>query len=397
MTQRVTQELRGLRNLPYGTARTAATETIVRRVEAEGPRESLAEALLDLVEAYTFSGEGAKSFVTFARLLRLWDQSPELFDATDRRNLFWEFKWIAADLADFPQISPEQAEAFLADMQRRFELAGNGLSSVRMSSFLWAWWTGRSDVEQARLAWIGGERDEFEDCEACTIGNQASYFAETGDYESAVAIGMTQQSRCNKEPACTHHATALAALLNGDPELALAQHRLALATTTDENSDNASARAKCFEMLARGGRLETALAILRNDDAAQLRGAASPLLQLRFLLGIVAGLSANLPERSELSTGLLDAEMGDVASLHAWATHEARNLAERFDARNGNGYYVSRLERSLAATRAEHPLPEESSAIPVTDSAAHYEATPADPAPTTESVERCLLYTSRCV
>ena len=29
-------------------------------------------------------------------------------------------------------------------------------------------------------------------------------------------------------------------------------------------------------MLARGGRLETALAILRNDDAAQLRGAASP-------------------------------------------------------------------------------------------------------------------------
>ena len=76
--------------------------------------------------------------------LRLWDQSPELFDAADRRNLFWEFKWIAADLADFPQISPEQAEAFLADMQRRFELAGNGLSSVRVSRFLWAWWTGRS-------------------------------------------------------------------------------------------------------------------------------------------------------------------------------------------------------------------------------------------------------------
>ena len=56
MTQRVTAELRGLRDLPYGTARTAATETIARRVEAEGPPEALAEALLDLVEAYTFSG-----------------------------------------------------------------------------------------------------------------------------------------------------------------------------------------------------------------------------------------------------------------------------------------------------------------------------------------------------
>ena len=367
MTQRVTAELRGLRDLPYGTARTAATETIARRVEAEGPPEALAEALLDLVEAYTFSGEGAKSFVTFARLLRLWDQSPELFDAADRRNLFWEFKWIAADLADFPQISPEQAEAFLADMQQRFEFAGNGLSSVRMSRFLWAWWTGRSDVEQSRLAWIGGERDEFEDCEACTIGNQTHYFVEIGDYESAVAIGVTQQSRCNKEPACTHHATALAALLSGDPELALAQHRLALATTTDENNQNASARTKCFEMLARGGRLETALAILRNDDAAQLRGAASPLQQLRFLLGIIAGLSANLPEHSDLETGLPDPEMGDVASLHAWATREAGLLAEKFDARNGNDYYALRLDRALAAPLAERPLPEESPAIPAFD------------------------------
>ena len=111
MTQRVTQELRGLRNLPYGTARTAATETIVRRVEAEGPRESLAEALLDLVEAYTFSGEGAKSFVTFARLPRLWDQSPELFDATDRRNLFWEFKWIAADPVSYTHLDVYKRQA----------------------------------------------------------------------------------------------------------------------------------------------------------------------------------------------------------------------------------------------------------------------------------------------
>lgn len=374
LTQRVTQELRRLRDLPYGTARTAATETIARRVEAEGPREALAEALLDLVEAYTFSGEGAKSFVTFARLLRLWDQSPEVFDAADRRNLFWEFKWIAADLADFPQISQEQAEAFLIDMQRRFELAGNGLSSVRMSRFLWAWWTGRSDVEEARLAWIAGERDEFEDCEACTIGNQTSYFVESGDYESAVAIGVTQQSRCNKEPACTHHATALAALLVGDPELALAQHRLALATTTDENRENASARTKCFEMLARGGRLGTALAILRNDDASQLRDAASPLQRLRFLLGIVAGLSANLPEHAVLETGLQGAEMRDVASLHAWAVREAGQLAASFDARNGNDYYRSRLDQALVAMLAERPLPEEPSVIAPLDTPKFAEA-----------------------
>ncbi|MCA0380231.1 MAG: hypothetical protein LCH36_12505 [Actinobacteria bacterium] len=364
MTRQTIGELRGLRDLPYGTARTAATETLARKIEADGPQEVLAEALLDLVEAYTFSGEGAKSFVAFARLLRLWDESPELFDAADQRNLFWEFKWIAADLADFPQITPEQAEAFLADMQRRFELAGNGLSSVRMSRFLWAWWTGKSDVEQARLAWIGGERDEFEDCEACTIGNQTVYLTEIGEYAQAVALGITQRSSCNKEPACTHHATALAALMTGDPALALEQHKLALATTSDENRSIGQARAKCFEMLARGGRLHAALCILRNDDAAQLQGASSPLIQLRFLLSLLSGLSANLPEQADLETGLRAPEMRTVGALHAWAKAEAAQLVTRFDARNENDYYARRLARALSAEPAAQPLPAESSAIP---------------------------------
>ncbi len=244
--------------------------------------------------------------MVFARLLRLWDDSPELFDGGDRHNFFWEFKWIAADLADFPKISSEQAEAFLEDMQRRFELEGIGLSTVRMSRFLLSWWTGDPNVEQARLAWVGGVRDEYEDCEACTIGNQTAYFTETGDYARAVELGLTQHSRCNKEPACTHHSTALAALLSGQPELALQQHKLALATTTDENDDNAPARAKCFELLARGGRLDVALRVLRNHDSALLRHSPSPLLTLRFLLGILAGLAANMPEAAELETGLRD-------------------------------------------------------------------------------------------
>lgn len=367
MNRTVARELADIRRMPYGTARTAAAEAVARRIEAEGPREHLAEALLDQIEAYNFDGDGAKSFVVFARLLRLWDGSPELFDEDDRRNLFWEFKWVAADLSDYPQISVGQAKAFLADMQRRFELAGNGTAAVRMSEFLWRWWAGQPGAEEARLAWVGSLRDEFEDCRACTVGNQATYLVETGRYDEAVAMGMTQHWACNKEPSCTHHATALAALLTGDPELALARHKLALAATTEDNGDNGPARAKCFELLARGGRLTQALRILRGDDAALLTTGETPLLRLRFLLGLIAGLSANLPESSDVETGLRDPELRTVASLHAWALAEARSSGDLFDARNGTPFYADALARARAARPAERPLPEEEMPAPPPD------------------------------
>lgn len=360
MSASVAQELQDIRRMPYGTARTAAAEAVTRRIDAEGPREKLPEALLDLVEAYTFDGEGSKSFVVHARLTRLWDESPELFDSGDRRNFFWELGWVASDLADFPQISREQAEAFLADMERRFQLDGHGLSAVRARHFFWAWWAGQPNAEEARLAWAAGFPDDMDFCRACLIGHQTMYLTEAGRYAEAIEMGLSQDDDCNREPACTHQATALAALLSGDPALAHAQYALALSTMTEGNRDNAPARGKGIELLARGGQLERALRTLRNDDIKLLRAGSSPLLRLRFLIHVLAGLSANLTEHAALETGLRDPEWRTVSDLHTWVQREAAELAAQFDARNGTGLYASRVEQALAATLAEKPLPEES-------------------------------------
>ncbi|MBL3686520.1 hypothetical protein D3248_06080 [Leucobacter zeae] len=351
------QELRRIRSMPYGTARIAAAEQTARRLDAEGPREHLAEALLDLVEAYTFAGEGAKSFVVFARALRLWDESPELFDAGDERNLFWEFKWIASDLPEYPQISPAQAEAFLADMERRFEVAGHGTSTVRMSRFRWAWHTGAADAEAARLLWITGLRDEFEDCRACTIGQQVEYFTETGRWDEAVALGLTQDSSCNLEPTRTHHSVALAALLSGDSERAVASYRLARATLDGGEGDFSTEQGQAFELLARGGHLDRALRHLRADCPELLTDGASPLLRLRFLISVLAGLSANLDAASR-ETGLRRPHPGleTVGGLHAWVREEAERLASEFDARNGTAYYADAVVSALSATPCERAL-----------------------------------------
>ncbi|MFD1812479.1 hypothetical protein [Rhodococcus gannanensis] len=359
MTTTAALELGDIRRMPYGVARIAAAEAVTRRVEAEGPRDLLAEALLDLVEAYTYAGEGAKSFVVFARALRLWDESPELFDDQDEHNLFWEFKWVASDLPHYPQITAEQGAAFLEDMERRYRLVGHGLSAVRMSRFRWDWHTGRPDAEDTRLAWIAQARDEFDDCRACTIGQQVLYFAETGRHAEAVALGLTQDDSCNLEPTITHHAVALSALLAGDPELALDQHRRALASLDTSNRELAPSRGQAFEMLARGGHLERALRVLRNDDVVLLDHAPTPLKRLYFLVGVLAGLSANL-DHADTVTGLREPERRTVAALHAWVRAQADELAARFDTRNGNRYFTHLIARALTATRTDRPLDFES-------------------------------------
>ncbi|MFT4288434.1 hypothetical protein [Nocardioides sp.] len=350
------QELRRIRQMPYGVARTAATEAITRKVEAEGPEHLLAEALLDLVEVYTFTGEGSKSFVVFARLLRLWDERPELFDEQDARNLFWEFKWVAADLSEYAEITVVQAEAFLADMRRRFDLAGKGTSSVAMSEFRWAWHAGLPTMEETRIAWQTQPRDEFDDCQACLTGHHVDYFTELGRYEEAIAAGQQLSGSCNQEPMRTLHALALAAIQAGQPELATRSYLRALASLDGaEGSDFAPAKGQGFATLAIGGEIERALRTLREDHAPLLLRASTPLFRLRFLLGVLAGLSANL-DRGELPTGLRTPAAPTLADLHRWVETEASTLAARFDRRNGTDYYARLIARALATTRAPQPL-----------------------------------------
>lgn len=199
-----------IRRMPYGTARTAAAETLTREIEATGPASTLPEALLDLVEAYTFSSEGLRAFVTFARLLRLHDEHPESFTEGDTRNLYWEYKWVAADLPVFPEITVAQAQAFLDDMHRRFALAGLGTRSVSMSAFRWAWQAGLPHADRALEEWLATPRDEYEDCAACTVGHQVDFFTSTGRPEEALHRGLGQHGTCNLEPTRTLHALALA-------------------------------------------------------------------------------------------------------------------------------------------------------------------------------------------
>jgi tetratricopeptide (TPR) repeat protein len=277
-----------------------------------------------------------------------------LFDDWQSNRIFWSYKWICEDLTDFPRISREQALAILADMQRRYDLAGHGSSGVLGCRFLYAVRTGSPDAEEIRRQWIAVPRDEFSDCRACVPATQADFFYETGRYDDLVALAERLHGSCMHEPSGGLSSLAIALLARGEPVAAQRAYQKAVRTLNPDASP--LTRGKLLEFLLRGGQVSQALSRLRSQDALLLERAPAPMQQLRFLLSLLAGLSAALAEHGDEPTGLSTVPAPTVRDLHAFVLFTATAHAAEFDVRNGNCYYADFIARALTAQPAAVPL-----------------------------------------
>ncbi|WP_454049106.1 hypothetical protein [Cellulomonas sp. Marseille-Q8402] len=350
------REISKVRQMPYGLARTQAAERQVRLVDAEGPDAARAFALGTLVEAYQWGGEVDRSFVAFARLLRWWDEHPEQFDAHDRHGLFWSFKWMISGLADFPTVSADQIDRTLADMERRYALAGNGMDAVAYERFAWARQRGLPDAESAYQAWVATPRDDYSQCEACDPGDRAAWLLATGRAEEGVRLierTLTEDPSCASEPADMLSYLAEAYLDDGRPQDAARTHRRAVAALAEAESDMVGARGRRVRLLARGGQVDRAIRAIEADQQ-YLTGGDTPYSRLAFAR-LVGGATHVLRSGGHGDRPLrLDAvPASTVAELDDWLRAQADALAAQFDARNG----TTAESESVARAWTTQPAP----------------------------------------
>jgi tetratricopeptide (TPR) repeat protein len=342
------REISAVRGMPYGLARTQAAEVQVRLVEAEGPDEARAFALSTLVEAYNWGGEPEKSFVSFAQLLRWWDEHPEKFDQYDRHGLFWSYKWMISGLADFPTVPAAQIDRTLADMERRYALAGNGMDAVAYERFAWARQRGADDVEQAFQTWVATPRDDFSQCEACDPGDRASYLIATGRADEGIRLieqTLTENPSCASEPADMLAYLAEAYLDTGRAQDAARAHRRAVAALAEAESDMVGARGRRIRLLARGGQVTRALRAIEEEQHL-LTGGDTPYSRLSFSRLVGAATHVLRAEHGDRPLRLTAVPAGTVAELDDWLRAQARELAAAFDARNGTPSETESVERA---------------------------------------------------
>lgn len=352
------REISRVRDLPYGLARTQAAERQVRLVDAEGPDEARAYALSTLVEAYVWGGEVDKAYVPFTRLVRWWDERPDLFDEQDRHTLFWSFKWMVANLTEFPTVPAAQIDRTLADMEHRFALAGNGMNAVALQRFVWSRARGAEDTAAAYEAWVATPRDDFSQCEACEPGDRASYLFEVGRTDEGVRLlerTLTENPSCATEPADMLSHLQLAYLEQGRLADAAATHRRGLAHLADSHGDMAGARGRHVELLARGGQGDRAVRMIEADQRL-LTGGDSPDSRLTYLVHVGAALAVLRDAEPGRPVRLTSVPATTVGELAVWARAEADGLAAAFDRRNGTDHVTQLVARAWRTTAAPQAL-----------------------------------------
>jgi len=346
MNQELVDRLHRAQSAPYGKARSALLEDVVRRADAAGEDDLAFYSRLSLVTAYVMGGEPRKSLVPFARCVADWDGSPELY--RDHAHTFlWCFKYAPSTLTKFPEVPLERAYAVLDDMERRWRLGGHSMHAVHQHRWLVAHHIGDTETaaEQFRL-WSTAPRDDLSDCVGCDPTSKVHHLTKVGRTADAVALAvgvLDGQLTCAEQPQQMLTALLPAYVAEGMYSEAVDAHRKAYRILRGRPGE-LSEHADHVVFLARTGNELKAVELIERH-ASELADPPSPYAEMVFAAGSSLALS-------RVDGGLMIRQpagavpAGELAERMAG---RALELAAQFDARNGTTHRSSEIRATLTA------------------------------------------------
>ncbi|MGV9341631.1 tetratricopeptide repeat protein [Streptomyces sp. NPDC003688] len=368
---------------PEGPARNARAEELLTEAEKLGIPLAVIEALGHQLNVYNYSSEKDRMFVPFARLLRMWDERPEDFDAYEAHSLHWVFKWMSAGMLGQPHIPLASVETWLGEMENRYRIAGHSERAVRSAEFSVAAHVGdRARAERAYAAWLAADRDSMADCHACELHGQGVWQSELGRDAEALELWrpvLEGEFSCAHEPHQVLGSSLLPLVRLGRLDEARAHHLRGFRLVRPMESMR-DAYADHVEFCALTGNEARGLELLAQrpayfTDTGHPRSLLDFLAVVTLLMDRLTGLG--LGERQVPGPA---GRTWTARELAGWARAEALELAGRFDARNGTAHVgdqararmvqeplVDRLPlgvRTVRAAPAPVAAPPEAPAVP---------------------------------
>lgn len=328
---------------PYGKARSALLEDVVRRADA-AQNEALAfHSRLSLVHSYVMGGEPRKSLVPFARCVAEWDAQPGKFQ--DHAYTFlWSFKYASSTLSKFPEVPLQQAYDVLDDMERRWREGGYSPQAVHKSRWLIASHIGdlETAAEQYRL-WSTAPRDDLSDCVGCDPTSMARHLMRNGRNSEAVelAAGVLEgRLSCAEQPQQMLTVLLPAYVAEGMYSEAVDAHRRAYRALRSLPGE-LSSYSDHVKFCALTGNETRAIELIERH-LPELAEPPSPHAEMHF----AAAASLALRRVGDLS---IRHQADDVpaAQLAEELAERALAIAARFDERNGTSHQSSGIQRVL--------------------------------------------------
>ncbi len=371
--------------MPYGAARTAVNEEVIRHADATGDRSLAFAARMYGTNAYVYGGEPARSFVTFSWCLSDFDRAPAPYHGNWHDQLLWNFKQMVSALTKFPEVPLARTYAVLDDMERRYREAGHGMQAVHKYRYVVAKHIGdRAETDRLYELWNTVPRDDLSDCVGCDPSDQVRHLAGHGRDDEAITLAepvLAGHLTCTEQPQTILSALMVPYLRAGRLDEAVNAHRRAYRIQRSRLAELGDI-GDHVEFCARTGNEHRGLEILRRhvdwldkapSPAAGMHFAAAGAMLLRRLTALGHG-AATVRRRDRGEIPLAD--LGD--ELAAYAT----DLSRRFDARNGTSAVGEEIAGKIAAEPYDVVLPLSPTARPA--------VAPAGPRPEPEPVKPAL-------
>ncbi|RBQ19238.1 hypothetical protein DP939_14975 [Spongiactinospora rosea] len=344
---------------PYGQAKTVLLERALGLAESLRDRDLTLRVRMDLTAAYQHGAEPAKSFATFTRCLAEYDAEPGRFGEWETHYLLWQFKWITSSMIRFPEVPLRRAQDALTEMESRYQKAGAGLHAVYAQRCYLAQHLGDQEAADEWFhRWRTTPRDQLSDCEGCDPSGQVWHLAWLGRDEEAVELAapvVAGELTCHVQPQGILTRLLVPYLRTGRMPEAAAAHRRAYrivagdANYVDDFGDH-------IEFCALTGNEARGLEILQRESPL-LDRAASPRAAMRF--ASAAGLLLRRLEEIGHGDTVIrrPGEETTASALRPRMEAAARELAARFDARNGTDEQSLRVEQTMASEPLVEHLP----------------------------------------
>jgi tetratricopeptide (TPR) repeat protein len=389
--------------MPHGRARVAELEAVLVAAAsgADGGPDAAAAVRLALIPSCLLGGEHQRVADHLAALLRQDDEGR--LAAAQRPAVRSAFRFATTGLLQHPDIPLARIEALVDDLARRLAAAGlPPTAALRARYDLARHRRGPSGADREFRAWAGslpagflaatGSPGTGEDagphaadpdagtplsCPWCARATAADHLARTERHAEAVETVLPVLDTppgvgcpgCTSQPVAAIGAVLPSLLLTGRFRRAAAEHLRAVDLLRRDDADDApapppdtgtpldaAARADQVLVCARTGRLERGLDLLTGwlgwyaeagPPYARMQMAAAAARLLRALAESGhGGLVLHTP-----------GEPTTVDELGARLLREARDLAGRFDVRNGTGTASDLVDETLdAGTLPDLPL-----------------------------------------
>jgi hypothetical protein len=348
MSDDLVDRLQRAESTPYGKARSALLEDVVRRADAAEDQELSFYSRLSLVTAYVMGGEARKSLVPFARCVADWDAEPERY-SNHTHTFLWTFKYAPSTLSKFPEVPLAQTHGVLDDMERRWRTGGHSMHAVHQYRWVVANHVGdvETAAEQYRL-WSTAPRDALSDCVGCDPTSKVIHLLNTGRPADAVALAvgvLDGTLTCNEQPQQMLTQLLPAYVAEGMYSEAVDAHRRAYRALRNLPGELDS-YADHVIFCARTGN-ETKAVELIERHLAELDDPPTTLAEMNFAAAASLALqrisSKNLMIRQPHGD---DAPAGQLADQLA---ERALGLAARFDERNDTKHQSELIQSVLTA------------------------------------------------